>query len=539
MAAHVTLPGSSRQLLPDSRPAGPVDPSEIVSITVRVRSRGDLGQLARTALAESVKAPAERTYLSRRQLADDYGADPADLDKVEAVASRHDLRVVHRSAAERSIVLSGRLGDVLAAFPANVAIYHHANGMYRGRQGEIAVPESLDGVVTGIFGFDTRPKQRHGPRRAAPDSGPGGDRGNSPTFFATRYRFPTEHDGATLDGSDQTIAIIELGGGFRMSDLKVYFQEIGVPLPDVTSVSVDRGHNTPTGDPNSADGEVMLDIEVAGAVAPGAKIAIYFAPIEGDDGFLHAVSAALHDEERSPSVISISWGGPAELMDQQGITAFNEIFTAAMSAGVTVCAAAGDHGTADLDASRWDGDIHVDHPASDPFVLACGGTQIDDDVDVVWNDGTTFDTSVPGGGGWATGGGISTVFDVPDYQKNITMPDSLVTGEAGRGVPDIAMSATDYFTRVDSFEGRGGGTSAVAPLMAGLVALLNQAVGAKVGFLNPLLYTTRGVTHDVTAGTNAIKGKTKGYQAGKGWDACTGMGTPDGTAILEALIKPA
>jgi kumamolisin len=128
------------------------------------------------------------------------------------------------------------------------------------------------------------------------------------------------------------------------------------------------------------------------------------------------------------------------------------------------------------------------------------------------------------------------VFAVPSYQASAGVPVSIDSGKPGRGVPDIAMSATNYFTRVDSDEGASGGTSAVAPLMSALVALLNQAKKKNVGFLNPFLYTNAAkVVHDVTSGTNAITKTVKGYNAGKGWDACTGLGTPDGTAILNAL----
>ena len=332
------------------------------------------------------------------------------------------------------------------------------------------------------------------------------------------------------------IAIIELGGGFRSSDLKAFFSEIGVPAPNVAAISVDHAGNHPT-TPDSADGEVMLDIEVAGAVVPKANIAVYFAPNNGDKGFIDAISSAVHDSQRKPSVISISWGGPEVSTDQQGINAYHELFAAAGALGVTVCIASGDHGTADEDSAHWDGKIHVDHPACDDLVLGCGGTQIDGGQDVVWNDGTPFDVNTPGGGGWASGGGISEVFAVPSYQASANLPVSIDNEKPGRGVPDIAMSATNYFTRVDNSEGASGGTSAVAPLMAALVARLNQAKKQNVGFLNPFLYANaaKGVVHDVTSGTNAIKNTIKGYSAGSGWDACTGLGTPDGTAILNSL----
>jgi kumamolisin len=538
MATYVPLPGSRRTLLPNSRPTGPVDKSQLASLTVRVRSGGDLAALEKRVRAESAKPLAQRQYLTREEFAQQYGSRAADLDLVEQLAQSHDLMVVHRSAAERAVVLRGSLGDLLAAFPAELQMYHHTTGAYRGRQGEIQVPSHLKGVVTGVFGFDTRRKHRSPhKRKIRAAAGPGGSQGVASTEFAKRYNFPDQFQGTTLDGSGQTIAIIELGGGFRNSDLRVFFHEINVPAPSVVSVSVDHAGNHPT-TADSDDGEVMLDVEVAGAVAPKAKFAVYFAPNNGDQGFVDAISAAVHDSQRNPSVISISWGGPENATDQQGINNFHDIFVAAAAMGVTICVAAGDHGTADLDAQDWDGKIHVDHPSVDDLVLSCGGTQVDDSGnDVVWNDGTPFDTSVPGGGGWSGGGGISEIIGVPAYQASAQLPVSIVTGKPGRGVPDIAMSATNYFTRVDRSEGASGGTSAVAPLMAALVALLNQAKQKNVGFLNPFLYANvaSGVVHDVTVGTNAIKNTVNGYNAGPGWDACTGLGTPDGTAIVDNL----
>jgi len=538
MTTYVPLPGSRRVPLPKSRPAGPVNLKQLASLTLRIRSKGDMEALRKRVYEQADLPPAQRQYLTREELEAQHCADPADMEAIEQVAQQHDLRVAYRSDAERSIVLEGELGNLLDAFPADVQMYHHASGTYRGRQGEIHIPEHLNGIITGIFGYDTRPKHRspHN-RRLLGAAGPGGQNGVAATDFAKRYNFPTQFQGAALDGAGQTIAIIELGGGFRTSDLNAFFNEIKASVPNVVSVSVDHAKNAPS-TPDSADGEVMLDIEVAGAVAPKARFAIYFAPNNGDQGFIDAISTAVHDKQRNPSVISISWGGPEDATDQQGINNFHELFTEAAAMGVTICVAAGDHGTADLDASSWDGKIHVDHPSVDDLVLSCGGTQIDSGTDVVWNDGTPFETSVPGGGGWATGGGISVIFPVPAYQANANLPVSLDTGKPGRGVPDIAMSATNYFTRVDSSEGASGGTSAVAPLMAALVVLLNQAAKKNVGFLNPLLYANvaHGVARDVTKGTNAIKNTAKGYDAGPGWDACTGLGTPDGTAILNVLL---
>jgi kumamolisin len=535
MAVYVPLPGSDRTLLPNSRPAGRPNPSELASITVRVRSAvQDASEaLEKWVYEQADKSLADRTWLTHEELAAKQGASKEDLDKVEAFAQQHGLFIVHRDAAERSIELQGKLGDLLAAFPADVQMYHHANGTYRGRRGEIGVPQGLDQIVTGVFGFDTRPKHRHDAFRSAgkgvaPESGPGGSNGVNPADFAKRYAFPAKQGNTALDGSGQTIAIIELGGGFRASDLRVYFNELGVPLPAVASVSVDHGKNGPT-NADSADGEVMLDLEVAGAVAPKAKFAVYFAP-NTDKGFIDAINAAVHDKERKPSVISISWGGSESVADQQSIRAYHEVFTSAAALGITVCVASGDHGTANETEQYFDGKIHVGHPACDDLVLGCGGTQIDNGKDVAWNDGT----GLANNGGWATGGGISVVFPVPSYQAGHTQPVSLDTKKAGRAVPDISMSATNYFNRVDGVEYAGGGTSAVAPLMSALIALLNQAKQKRAGFINPMLYKTvaKGTTHPIASGNNAIHGATAGYPAGPG---CTGLGTPDGTAILNNL----
>ena len=340
---------------------------------------------------------------------------------------------MRRSAAQRLLVLRGILGDLLKVFPAQVHRYHHSQGTYRGRTGEIQIPEELGGIITGIFGFDTRPKRRSSFRtRVSPANGPGGSNGQTATSFPRRYNFPQMYQGIQLDGSGQNIAIIELGGGYQTSDLEAYFAEIGSPARLVSFVSVDNAGNLPGSDLN-ADGEVMLDIEVVGTATPKANIVVHFAPNQGDQGFIDAISAAIHDAERSINVISISWGSPEPNStgqeELQELNAYHELFVAAASIGITVCAATGDHGTADLDAFHWDQKIHVDHPACDDHVIACGGTQIDaNGNDVVWNDGTPFNTYTADGGGWAGGGGISKCYAVPDYQQNANLPVSLDGG---------------------------------------------------------------------------------------------------------------
>jgi kumamolisin len=295
----------------------------------------------------------------------------------------------------------------------------------------------------------------------------------------------------------------------------------------VTAVSVDEGKNSPGSD---ADGEVMLDIEVAGAIAPGANIAVYFAP-NTDQGFIDAITDAVHDTTRKPSVLSISWGGPEDSWSQQARDAMNAALQDAAAMGVTVTVAAGDDGSTD---GVTDGKQHVDFPASSPFSLACGGTKLTDSgtkipSEQVWNELTKNEGS--------TGGGVSTFFPLPDYQKNAGVPKNVDTSFVGRGVPDICGDAdpeTGYLIRVDGQTEVIGGTSAVAPLWAALAALLNQQLGKPIGFVNPKLYALPAASFfDVVTGNNGA------YKAGPKWDACTGLGSPNGTAIASALAGTA
>jgi kumamolisin len=400
----------------------------------------------------------------------------------------------------------------------------------------VYVPSALEGIVQGVFGLDNRPAARPHFRRKRELGGFWAHAlsvSYPPTEVATLYNFPS----GAVNGAGQCIGIIELGGGYTARDLNQYFHRLGVPMPQVTSVPVAGGRNHPTGNPNGPDGEVMLDIEVAGAVAPGAKIVVYFAT-NTDQGFLRAINRAAHDQVHRPSVISISWGGPEASWTQQSLTAFDQAFQATATMGISVCAAAGDGGSSDRVPGRL---AHVDFPASSPFVLACGGTSMQASggaitSESVWNDGPQ------GGGG---GGGISDFFPLPSWQTSAGVPPSVNPGgRVGRGLPDIAGNAdenTGYRVRVDGVDTVIGGTSAVAPLTAGLIALLNESLGVPVGYLNPLLYNTLGKGagfRDITNGNNDLTGLVGGYRAGPGWDACSGFGSPDGSALLAGLTAP-
>jgi kumamolisin len=426
------------------------------------------------------------------------------------------------------VLVRGRIEELSACFAVELSEYDHENGRFRGRTGSIMLPVGLESIVEGVFGLDDRPQARAHYRIADPAAVTGAF---TPIEVARLYDFPSGPSGA-----GECVAVIELGGGYRQADLEAFFAALGLDLPTVVAVGVDGGSNQPSGDPNSADGEVLLDIEVIGAVAPAARIAVYFAP-NTDQGFIDAVTTAVHDAENAPSVISISWGGPESSWTAQAQGALDQAFADAAALGITVCAASGDNGAGD---GVGDGKAHVDFPASSPNALGCGGTRLQADGSTiadesVWNSG---------GQGGASGGGISDTFAPPTWQGSAGLPPSANGGDRmGRGVPDVAGNAdpaTGYQIEVDGRQLTIGGTSAVAPLWAGLIALLNQSLGKPIGYLNPLLYNLdrdTGALRDITTGNNTVAG-SPGYDAGPGWDACTGLGSPDGAKLLSALTRP-
>jgi kumamolisin len=541
--SFVPLPGSERGPIEGLEPAGPVDGAARIEVTLVTRRRAALP-------AELVLGPAT---LTQAEFAQQHGTDPADIDLVREVLSRHGIEVTEADAGSRRVKASGTLAALAETFGASLSMVRSPHpampggqAEHRYREGGLRIPAELAGIVLAVLGLDDRPQARPQFRIAASvspeasravagaaDGGPGapaapaGPASYTPPQIAGLYQFP-----AGTDGTGQRIAILELGGGFASSDLDAYFSGLGIATPTVTAAGVDGAVNQPGQDPNGADGEVLLDIEVAGAAAPGATQVVYFAP-NTDQGFVDAVSAAVHATP-TPTVLSISWGESEDAWTAQGRSALDAAIADAAALGVTVCAAAGDNGSTDRVA---DGASHADFPASSPHVLACGGTSLRADPatgaitsETVWNDG-------PGRG--ATGGGVSDVFPVPSWQTAVGVPARAGSGSvAGRGAPDVAGNAdpvTGYQVLVDGQRLVIGGTSAVSPLWSALVCRLAQAANRSFGLMQPLLYA--GVAagsaaagfRDITSGNNGA------YAAGPGWDACTGLGVPDGTALLARL----
>jgi kumamolisin len=502
---RVVLPGSEKAPFPAATGDKPARPSSVLTVSVIVRCKRPLN---------TKRLGKDR--LTRAQYRQQHGADPAAFKLVRAFAKEFGLTVEKDTPKpeRRTLMLTGTVAAMQQAFGVTLTQKTLDGNVYRVREGGIRLPAELIGEVEAVLGLDNRPQAK--PHfRVHPGAT---DTSYTPVQVAQLYQFPS---GATA--AEQTIGIIELGGGYRTADLTAYFKTLGQTAPKVTAVSVDSGKNTPT-NANGADGEVMLDIEVSAAVAPGAKIVVYFAP-NTDQGFIDAVSTAVHDSANNPSVISISWGGPESSWTAQSMTALDNACQSAAALGITITVAAGDNGSSDGATGN-----NVDFPASSPHVLACGGTTLNGSgstitSEVVWNEQASKEG--------ATGGGVSNVFPLPSWQANANVPaPSVSTG--GRGVPDVAADAdpvTGYQVRVDGQSLVIGGTSAVAPLWAGLIALNNQQNGKSAGFIQPQIYAANASSafNDIVSGNNGA------FSAGPGWDACTGLGSPIGANLIALL----
>ena len=509
------LPGSERNSADVIAPAAvSLPPDGVIEATVLIRRRSAIDSEAVTS----------GEPLTKDEFAATLGADPADALMVEDSLVLLGVTVIETDLPSRRIRISAPAKTMSRVFGATLeAVTSRASDgtefQHRNRSGGLMVPAALDGIVTAVLGLDDRPQARTEFRIAEAKAV---SLSYTPLQLGEIYRFP-----AGTDGTGETIAIIELGGGFALKELDTYFAGLGITSPTVTAVGVDGAANIPGKDPNGADGEVLLDIEVAGALSPGADIVVYFAP-NTDAGFIDAVSEAAHATV-TPTSMSISWGQSEDQWTAQARTALDNAFVDAAALGITVTAAAGDNGSAD---GATDGKNHADFPASSPHVLACGGTSLQANgttvtSETVWNNGA---------GGGATGGGVIDTFPLPSWQAKAGVPAPTST-TGGRGVPDVAAvadPATGYQVLVDGQQKVYGGTSAVAPLWAALVARLAEGTGRRLGLIQPTLYAAAEGTPP-TGFRDVVTGDNGSFSARKGWDACTGLGVPDGTALLAAL----
>lgn len=505
-STYIKVPGSDR-MEPVATRVSDVSPDEPIEISVYLKPHPDNPTHHYTrAEMNTLRAASHQN----------------NIQCITDFAQQTGLSVVSIEPGRRLIKLLGPAAKVEPAFRTKLYYYHDGKNHFRGRSGPLQLPEDVTAIVEAVLGLDTRPAAKSRIVRLHDASVMPG---YLPNQVGTLYDFPTD-----VSGAGQCIALIELGGGFLNSDTQAAFKAMGLAPPPVAAISVDHAVNMPN-PYNGADDEVSLDIQVSGGCAPGSKIAVYFAP-NTDAGFVDAVTAATHDTTHEPGVISISWGSAEMNWTQQALQTMNSALQDAASLGISVFVAAGDNLSTD---GINDGKAHVDFPASSPWAIGCGGTSLTVahhaiTREVVWNNGTN-----------GTGGGISNVFGVPDFQKKASLPPNENNGLYGRGVPDVAADAdpsSGYIIVVHGLMTTVGGTSAVAPLWASLATLINEKATRTLGFFLPILYRQPGLLRPITVGNNRPLGSNIGYSAGKGWNACTGLGVPQGQVLFQTLSAP-
>ncbi|WP_193182960.1 S53 family peptidase [Nisaea sediminum] len=506
--AVIDFPNSTGKVLEGSTRIADVDPNEPIEISLLLKDPepGASGRVTRVELA-ATRRSATRDAISR----------------IAAYAGRNGFTLTAVEPAKLRVKLTGPAYRHEAAFRIRLAHFHHPRGRYRGYWGPLYCPAGLAELLEAILGHETAPVGRS---HLQPVLDVGAAKPMLANRIATLYGFPQQ------SAAGQTVAILEFGGGYLQSDMAVAARAMGVPVPEIVALSVDGGSQDFAGGAG-ASVEVALDMQVVAGAAPGARLAVYFAA-NAARSFVDATLDALHDQQNAPSVISISWGGAEEGWSQAGMQAMNRALADAARLGVSVFISSGDLLAPD---GVRDGRVHVNFPASSPWATGCGGTLLDTSggaiaSETVWNSGAA-----------GTGGGVSRVWPLPAYQANASVPVNLESGQAGRGVPDVAADAdpqSGFWVFVDGNPSPVGGTSAVAPLWAGFTALVNAARAEKqkppVGFLNPLLYGNPSLLKPVTSGNNKPAGTNTGYDATSGYSATTGLGSFGNPNLFTALV---
>ena len=577
------LPGSERPQVPGAQFLEDVEPAEHIGFTIRMRSRP--GASAEPGLDHWQNTPAHRRhFLSTEEHMRRHGAAQEDVEAIVLFLKSHNLGVIEADAGRRRIVVEGTAANINRAFAitlkryrapqrhlprptpklnepdaAHVTIREHE---HRGYDGPIHLPADLVGVITAVIGLDNR---MVGAPAATGTGDPSSSNYLSPEVVGQTYNFP--NTGAV----GQTVGIFEdaaSGAAYLHADITSFINSLPSgfnTLPVLSDIGLTVGATTysnntalVTSSPTSAVGECCIDVSIVAAIVQGGNINVYFTENTeaGWEAFLNRAIFPLPGDN-APSVLSASWllsfGDDAGSIGDPSASGsiahvISGLLQSAATRGITVFMAIGDWGSAN---QVLDGKCHVSYPNCDPWSTACGGTIIGNIAttptrfqEFVWSDANIAASPFQFFPFVSTGGGVSDNFPVPAYQTAAgVLPISKNDGNPRRGVPDIAgMIAMNGFF----FAGTGGpgqfgfvGTSLVAPLYAGLVALIVKWLGRDVGFLNPLFYSQGpAICNDVRFGDNESGNPPPDapvYIAGPGWDACTGWGSIEGFRLLAAL----
>jgi kumamolisin len=536
--SHVRLPGSKRSRNTDAIRVGPVNPKERMEVTIGLRG-------PKLPDADEVLT----TPLSQEEFEARFSSMQEDAAEVAKALKKFKLKVEEISLSTRSMRVSGTVKAMETAFQQKFAMYRAVDqGEYRGREGSVMIPSELRGIVTGVFGLDQRKMaERKGRGDAPAHTSKVSLAPRAPSDLESLYNFPPG------DGTGQSIAIAEFGGGYIAEDVEAFCAKFKLSPPTVRAISVNIPAYTlsqikalPTAQRKEqlADSmEVTMDVQIIVGLCPRANISVYFASFD-QKGWIDLLTQVIRAK---PVTLAISWGLAEDDpgWSANAVKALNDRLNVARLLGIAVCVASGDDGSGD---QMDDGKAHVDFPSSSPFVLGVGGTMLQGTGEqlreITWWESPGRRTSTGGG---SSGGGVSAIFKRPKWQT-VKITSLNAKSIDGRVVPDVAALAGpplyDLFFLAEPFPD--GGTSASAPLWAALIARINGhlPLEKQQRFITPLLYqsTPNGAplgkvaTRDITSGNNASSPSPgNGYKAGPGFDAVTGWGVPDGVKLLEAL----
>ncbi|HEY2235496.1 MAG TPA: S53 family peptidase [Candidatus Angelobacter sp.] len=516
MAGRVPLAGSFQTEPEAASVVEDPDKTGEASVTVYLKSRTEQesGSSGHASIAELQSRATTRQVLMA-QHSDEY-AEAADA--LQRFAQSHGLRF-RVDVTRRCVHLEGNQDELAQSLGATLRSYYDGRQRYQARLGPLLLPAEIEAHTQAVLGFDQRPVIQH---RLTAESDDSGAAGLWPTQIAELYGIP-----GTMDAPGQCVGIIALGGGYLPSDLATAAESMDRPFPLVVDFPVGGVINN-FGGGDTTDEEIALDLQVMASIVPSARIIVYFAA-NNLQGMAQAINQAVTDDVNRPQVVSISWGSAEKFWTQSARDTMQSVLEDAARLKVTVVAAAGD---ALATAGLRDGSAHVLFPASSPLVLACGGTSMTLSPDGAKQDEIVWNEDLIG-----TGGGISDIFEVPDYQKNFKLPKSFNDGGVRRGVPDVAALAAKspgYKIMLNGQTKMKDGTSAATPLWAALIAIANAQRAVPIGLPHPVLYGIPSPCSAITAGNNRINGI--GYDAGPGWNACTGLGAPDGARTITALV---
>ena len=474
--------------------------------------------------------------LSHDEYVYQFGSVQDEITLVEEWAISNNLNIVESGSGIGAVKVLGTAEIFNNVFGIELqTVVDENNITFITYSGSLTIPTNIDHVVQAIIGLDNSSRPTNNAtivENTSPISPNTTIWCPQPIDLALAYKFPRAVGSNQIQGKGASVGIISLSGGYTSANLTSTFSALGLSNPTIVDVSVDGGTNNVNYDPSGGNFENMLDIYCVGAVVPSAKIIFYSAP-NTFGSFANAITAAANDTINNPSVISISWGAPESNYTSWKAT-YDTALQTAIVKGINVFVATGDYGVRAAYGSPL---YTVQYPSASAYCVACGGTVIGVNTDYTIASESAWGTD---GGNYAGAGGVSTLTTLPSWQagcSSTTYPDGVVSTIAKRGTPDVSANAVYYYLYYgnSNIGAWAIGTSAVSPFLSGLMARLNQLTSKRQGFVNPTWYGVINTAfNDIIVGNNH-GADTVAYMATAGWDACTGVGSPIGTALYKLV----